>query len=1472
MGKRKGAQTSCIAREYSTTSVPSKNKQTHSKSPTKSRSRSRSKSRGRSDTIEDFPNADVDKSVILEDAVETDAEDVGSWISLELGRHQAASRIAYEKQLGERLLTESSPVVKLSSRSEQLIVEQIRNATLQLYPLEFSEEEKPTVREWTQAANFVLETLIQYRFDAEDIMQAMRATGGNGGIMETLAWLCFNVPADRLPSDMRDKLEYSQLQASIVKTDVTDDVSEISEEFIDESAEENIDMQQTFPNSRRTSLVTTGTEVNESLSLPAVGFQAEENSGRELSEERVQRLADRISTEDFGIDSAYDSDEDPGMVCGRRLVRKRALEELVEFCQNQQVSAVSIKSMVGNEQTVIAELENDLIYDCNQAKNEFERLWPSYYNALLDDMQQLKDEMLACATVVTAPASREEVDFFDSLGDDCGFGFDLDLDADTEISTANGDVSGQSDKRIIDTRPPRGWIGVPMVELITQVVSHYDKQAEIRYQTTKVPMLGSSCTLRSQRELPGAYFSSEQHTHKWSPPPQLIGYSPRSARDLAGLTFLYMQPTIGHQAYARLPPVLHDLWCEWAAAAGDRDSLQLELQLKKRTDFLRELYALANQSAITTNDEAEEDGRVDRNGLAKKHAAWARAARSVRRQLWTAGTIAQRQSSTEWKVRIGAVQQRLPVHQHSSVISTAATEHRSFIVRGATGSGKSSQVPQILLKHLLSDRYAGGRVLCTQPRRISAMTIAARVSRELNDNMVGGENSLVGRQVRLGAQASRKNALVFCTVGVVLRMLAEDPLLSDVDCVICDEVQERSQELDYLLAALRRLMIRRNNLQVVLMSATIDVNLFAQYFNCPVFDVPGRNYPVTALFHDDIAQYFDGLMTPVQQNSVDCMLICNMVHGICISDIREGQSPWAQFCRDSVPSGAVLIFLPGIVEIRLLAQQLLKDTIIASKAVVVPLHSMLANEREPRSGVKYSELAFASVPTGKRKIVLATNVAESGITIPDVTVVIDCGLAKQPLWDVKRQVSHLVTGRVSKASILQRRGRAGRVQPGIGFCLLSRSVFDALPEFELPDILRMPLEGVCLLSKAHGAPDIMQFLQGFIEPPRQSSVFRAICQLQAAGALDEDEELTPIGRHLCHLPVDLATGKLLVLGSLLMCLDSVLTIAASQGLDRGILRTQFGGYGDVKSTAHSQYRKLTKILPNCNANSQASDFLVTLAAYNHWRTEASTPGATWEKLSSFCNTNRLDMDALDQLENLREQYLRLLCDRGLVSYDKPRSGNKRGMSFQQAIRPCADNVPGFPDGFVIVPDSANANNSMGVVYAAIAAAMDHIVMPSTTQSGYVMGQITVAKRVKGIGKALYIVDRERVATRPVFLESSSVVHQLYGQNSKLQHALIATNLSATATTTTANILTRVRLPIIVLFARSLVYWPHAQLLVIDRWINARCNARSAMVLMSMREWLSAIINYKVAYPLKQLPSEMHNWQLAILSVLSIENL
>ncbi|ORX71793.1 P-loop containing nucleoside triphosphate hydrolase protein, partial [Linderina pennispora] len=227
----------------------------------------------------------------------------------------------------------------------------------------------------------------------------------------------------------------------------------------------------------------------------------------------------------------------------------------------------------------------------------------------------------------------------------------------------------------------------------------------------------------------------------------------------------------------------------------------------------------------------------------------------IRAARWTRNVIPERQSTDKWKSKYAATQAALPACQYMQTIADALAGSQTVVIRGATGCGKTTQVPQIALRLLLSAKYKGGRILCTQPRRISATSISQRVSLEVGDGQLGTKDSLVGFQVRLNARAVDENPLVFCTTGVLLRMLVENPKLAGISCVICDEVQERTLELDYLLIVLRRLLARRPDLKVILMSATIDTSIFTYYFDsCPVVDIPGRTFPVTNMYLENVIQ------------------------------------------------------------------------------------------------------------------------------------------------------------------------------------------------------------------------------------------------------------------------------------------------------------------------------------------------------------------------------------------------------------------------------------------------------------------------------------------------------------------------------------------------------------------------------------------------------------------------------------------
>lgn len=383
-------------------------------------------------------------------------------------------------------------------------------------------------------------------------------------------------------------------------------------------------------------------------------------------------------------------------------------------------------------------------------------------------------------------------------------------------------------------------------------------------------------------------------------------------------------------------------------------------------------------------------------------------------------------------------------------------------------SGKSTQVPSFLLEHqLLLGKPC--KIYCTEPRRISAISLAKRVSEELGEGKgdLGTNRSLVGYSIRLEAKTSRETRLVFATTGIVMRMLEGSNDLQEITHLVLDEVHERTIDSDFLLIVLKKLLERRKDLKVVLMSATVDAERFSKYLNgAPVLTVPGRTFPVRVAYLEDaveltgytvdqrsqekVTELDDDVEPEVDTSSkpelikelrqysartrntlaqmdeyrIDFDLIVQLISRIAVDP-------------EYVPfSKAILVFLPGIAEIRTLNDMLLGDRMFAEQWLVYPLHSTIATDEQ--------EAAFLIPPPGMRKIVLATNIAETGITIPDVTCVIDAGKHREMRFDERRQLSRLIDSFISRANAKQRRGRAGRVQEGLCFHLFTKYRHDTL--------------------------------------------------------------------------------------------------------------------------------------------------------------------------------------------------------------------------------------------------------------------------------------------------------------------------------------------------------------------------------------------------------------------------------------------
>uniref|UniRef100_A0A452H8M0 ATP-dependent RNA helicase DHX30 n=1 Tax=Gopherus agassizii TaxID=38772 RepID=A0A452H8M0_9SAUR len=469
---------------------------------------------------------------------------------------------------------------------------------------------------------------------------------------------------------------------------------------------------------------------------------------------------------------------------------------------------------------------------------------------------------------------------------------------------------------------------------------------------------------------------------------------------------------------------------------------------------------------------------------------------------------------------------QLPVDPHKDTILSAIEQNPVVVIAGDTGCGKTTRIPQLLLeRYILEGRGARCNVVITQPRRISAISVAQRVAQELGPNM----RKNVGYQVRLESKPpARGGALLFCTVGILLRKLQGNPSLEGVSHVIVDEVHERDVNTDFLLILLKGIQKLNPDLRLVLMSATGDNQRFSQYFgDCPVVKVPGFMYPVKEYYLEEIlAKLGRHRHRHYEQSDDECVLDLELITDLVLQIDAHGDP------------GGILCFLPGWQEIKGVQQRLL-ETLGSqnSRYLVLPVHSNIP--------MMDQQNIFQRPPPGVRKIVLATNIAETSITINDIVHVVDSGSHKEERYDLRTKVSCLETVWVSKSNVVQRRGRAGRCQSGFAYHLFPHSRLDKMPTFQVPEILRTPLENLVVQAKIH-MPEktAVEFLSKALDSPDIKAVDEAVILLQEIGVLDQREALTTLGKRLAQISTDPRLAKAIVLASIYRCLHPLLIIVS----------------------------------------------------------------------------------------------------------------------------------------------------------------------------------------------------------------------------------------------------------------------------------------------------------------------------------------
>ncbi|MFQ5937345.1 MAG: ATP-dependent RNA helicase HrpA, partial [Acidiferrobacterales bacterium] len=466
--------------------------------------------------------------------------------------------------------------------------------------------------------------------------------------------------------------------------------------------------------------------------------------------------------------------------------------------------------------------------------------------------------------------------------------------------------------------------------------------------------------------------------------------------------------------------------------------------------------------------------------------------------------IAESAARYQWRQThrpIPTFSQSLPVVARRDDIAEAIAVNPVVVVCGETGSGKTTQLPQICLA---LGRGIDGMIGHTQPRRIAARTVATRIAEELGSEV----GRAVGYQVRFQDRVSPNTYIKVMTDGILLAETQTDRWLERYDTLIIDEAHERGLNIDFLLGYVKQLLRRRRDLRLVITSATIDPRRLAEHFNnAPIVEVSGRTYPVEVRYRPLSAADEDEREHGLQQAILDA------VDELCAID-----------------KGDVLVFLSGEREIRETAEALRKHHPADSE--VLPLYARL-------SAVEQNKVFQ---PHSKRRIVLATNVAETSLTVPGIRYVVDSGYARISRYSPRTKVQRLPIETISRASADQRKGRCGRLSAGVCMRLYSEEDYESRPQFTEPEILRTNLAGVILQMQALGLGEIEQF--PFVDHPDTKLVKDGLRLLLELGALDADNKLTAIGRQLAKLPVDPRIGRLVLAARDEGCLNEVLTIAS----------------------------------------------------------------------------------------------------------------------------------------------------------------------------------------------------------------------------------------------------------------------------------------------------------------------------------------
>ncbi|MEO5379141.1 MAG: ATP-dependent RNA helicase HrpA [Magnetococcus sp. DMHC-6] len=542
----------------------------------------------------------------------------------------------------------------------------------------------------------------------------------------------------------------------------------------------------------------------------------------------------------------------------------------------------------------------------------------------------------------------------------------------------------------------------------------------------------------------------------------------------------------------------------------------------------------------------------------------------------------------------------LPVAQHREEIAGLIQANPVLILCGATGSGKTTQLPKICLQ---LGRGVFGFIGMTQPRRIAARAISGFLAKDLPSP----QGPVVGFKIRFSDGINDNTLIKIMTDGILLAEIQSDPDLLHYDTLIIDEAHERSLNIDFLLGHIKRLLPKRPELKVIISSATLDTEKFSRHFdNAPVIEISGRTWPVETRYRP--------LGQPMEPSTEE----------VDEADLKQGVVAAIDELAHMNTDGDILVFLPGEGEIRELTEALRKHRLTGWK--ILPLFARLST----------AEQNVIFNPSSQRRVILATNVAETSITVPGVRYVIDSGLARISRFSGRSGVQRLPVERISRSSADQRQGRCGRLMNGICIRLYSEESYHDRPHFTDPEILRTSLAEVILRLKAYRLGSVAQF--PFIDPPKAQAIREGVALLLELGALDTSENLTKIGHDLARLPLDPRLGRMVLAGAETNCLDEILILTAALSLRDPRERPQ--AHRQAADIAHNRFLDPT------------SDFSTLLKLWGFiFQTQAQARSKT--QFRKIMQENFLSPVRSQEWIEIHAQLTRLVKEMGMTSTDQP---------------------------------------------------------------------------------------------------------------------------------------------------------------------------------------------------------------------------